>query len=137
MSGRAALPEADAAERALVGAALLAPWCLDLPGVVDLPPEAFRSKRLATAWRLVRAGARDLLTLERELARAGEPVTATEIVEWCDAVVLAAHAPAHAALVRDAAARRRLLHLSHYIRQLLDADASTDDVVAAIREALP
>jgi replicative DNA helicase len=139
VSGRGAtgaLPQADAAERALVGAALLAPWVLDLPGVVELRPEEFRSRRLGTAWRLIRAGARDLLTLECELARAGEPVTVTEIVEWCDAVTYAAHAPGHAALIRDAAARRRLAWLAAEIRRLLEDDAATEDVVEVVRGAV-
>lgn len=130
-----AVPMANRAERALLGALLLAPWVAGL--VRDLVvPEDFASTRRATAWRcaleLAANGILDPLTLEEALFEAGEPIELSEIVKWSDDVTVAANAPAYAVLVREAARRRRLVMLAH---QLLDLVAKHRPVAAIISDA--
>lgn len=134
------VPEADRAERALLGAVLLDPRVLDqVRGLVR--PGDFRSPRRAAAFALMLelapAGRCEPLTLETALRQRGDHLASVvEILVWCDEAVVSCRAAAHARLVRDAARRRRLLELSEQIADQLGQQQNTDDILDHVRAVL-
>lgn len=127
--------QADRAEEALLGAALIDPrW---IAQARDLRPEDFRSPMRSAAWRAILAGADDPLTLEHELRRAGHLRADVAIfLDWCDRCPTAHGALNWARMVRDAARRRRFRMLLQRAFVLLESEVPTEEVIGVLHEAM-
>lgn len=130
------------AERALIGAALVAPAVLEDPQLAGLAPGAFHDARHRAAWRVLQAMAKEgaeidnITVFDRLPADAGlTPADLTGLVIACPS---SAHAPGYAKLVARLAGQRRLLDTAGDIARLAHKPGGTDpfaDAAALIEAA--
>jgi replicative DNA helicase len=136
-------PHNNEAERAVLGAALSAPYLIDeLAEIVRA--EDFYQPRHEAAWDAIlavhnRGDRPDALIVGREM---GKPVDTPYLHEMTsvDALPVPAQAPAYARMVRDASLVRRILTATSDIRlrveEATDADGAAEDARRILDEAL-
>jgi len=126
------------AEDALIGAALVDPGVMDM---VDISPGDFRQSKLAAVWTALQAlhqrgHTPDLITLGAELAARGE----LEYVggeAYLTALIMSVpssqHAEEYAAIIRDKAARRRIIALAQALAtQAMRPDSNIEEDVSRV-----
>lgn len=132
-------PHSIDAERAVLGAALLAPQVIDDLSDI-LTPEDFYQPRHEEVWRTIldvhgRGDRPDALLVARAIGAKADPVYLHELTT-VDTVATPAQAPHHAAIVRDAAIARRVLEATVAIRQRVEEATEAEDVAEDARRLI-